>query len=136
MRSPRHSMRSTRRSMPSFDTDVVIVGAGPTGLACGIELSRAGVRATLIDKGCVVNSLYNYPTNLVFFIAIGLLFLVSLQYGAELTRIEDKIRTLAEQSAFHERRLAELEQAGSDSPDELGAPPADGGDAEDTDEPR
>ena len=76
------------------------------------------------------------PTNLVFFIAIGLLFLVSLQYGAELTRIEDKIRTLAEQSAFHERRLAELEQAGSDSPDELGAPPADGGDAEDTDEPR
>lgn len=51
------------------------------------------------------------PTNLVFFIAIGLLFLVSLQYGAELTRVEDKIRTLAEQSAFHERRLWELEQA-------------------------
>jgi hypothetical protein len=51
------------------------------------------------------------PTNLVFFIAIGLLFLVSLQYGAELTRVEDKIRTLAEQSAFHERRLSELEQA-------------------------
>jgi len=53
--------------MGSFETDVVIVGAGPTGLACGIELGRAGVRATLIDKGCVVNSLYNYPTNLVFF---------------------------------------------------------------------
>ncbi|MCH6231357.1 DUF2304 domain-containing protein [Microbacterium sp. CFH 31415] len=52
------------------------------------------------------------PTNLVFFIAIGLLFLVSLQYGAELTRVEDKIRTLAEQSAFHEQRLAELERAG------------------------
>ncbi|WP_137844426.1 DUF2304 domain-containing protein [Microbacterium sp. 2FI] len=51
------------------------------------------------------------PTNLVFFIAIGLLFLVSLQYGAELTRVEDKIRTLAEQSAFHELRLAELEAA-------------------------
>jgi thioredoxin reductase (NADPH) len=47
--------------------DVVIVGAGPTGLACGIELKRRGVRAVLIDKGCVVNSLYNYPTNLVFF---------------------------------------------------------------------
>ena len=53
--------------MPSFETDVVIVGAGPTGLACGIELGKAGVRATLIEKGCVVNSLYNYPTNLVFF---------------------------------------------------------------------
>ena len=48
-------------------TDVVIVGAGPTGLACGIELKRRGVSAIVIDKGCVVNSLYNYPTNLVFF---------------------------------------------------------------------
>jgi thioredoxin reductase (NADPH) len=47
--------------------DVVIVGAGPTGLACGIELGRRGLKAILIDKGCVVNSLYNYPTNLVFF---------------------------------------------------------------------
>ncbi len=48
-------------------TDVVVVGAGPTGLACGIELKRRGIRAVLIDKGCVVNSLYNYPTNMVFF---------------------------------------------------------------------
>ena len=47
--------------------DVVIVGAGPTGLACAIELKRRGMRAISIDKGCVVNSLYNYPTNLVFF---------------------------------------------------------------------
>ncbi|HEY7338388.1 MAG TPA: YpdA family putative bacillithiol disulfide reductase [Bryobacteraceae bacterium] len=51
--------------MESFDA--VIVGAGPTGLACGIELKRRGVGAVLIDKGCVVNSLYNYPTNMVFF---------------------------------------------------------------------
>lgn len=50
------------------------------------------------------------PTNLVFFVAIGLLFLVSLQYGAELTRVEGKLRTLAEQSAFHERRIADLEK--------------------------
>lgn len=45
----------------------MIVGAGPTGLACGIELKRLGVDAVLLDKGCVVNSLYHYPTNLVFF---------------------------------------------------------------------
>lgn len=50
------------------------------------------------------------PVNLVFFVAIGLLFLVSLQYGAELTRIEEKMRTLAERSAFHERRIEQLEQ--------------------------
>ncbi len=47
--------------------DAVIVGAGPTGLACGIELKRRGVSAVLLDKGCVVNSLYHYPTNMVFF---------------------------------------------------------------------
>jgi len=47
--------------------DVVIVGAGPTGLACGIELKRRGVNAVLIEKGCVTNSLYHYPTNMVFF---------------------------------------------------------------------
>jgi thioredoxin reductase (NADPH) len=47
--------------------DVVIVGAGPTGLACGIELQKAGLHALLLDKGCVVNSLYHYPTNMVFF---------------------------------------------------------------------
>ncbi|MDQ2670786.1 MAG: DUF2304 domain-containing protein [Gemmatimonadota bacterium] len=50
------------------------------------------------------------PTNLVFFVAIALLFLVSLQYGAELTRIEAKLRDLAEQSAFQDDRIRELEQ--------------------------
>lgn len=47
--------------------DVVIVGAGPTGLACGIELKRRGLNAVLFDKGCLTNSLYHYPTNMVFF---------------------------------------------------------------------
>ncbi len=47
--------------------DAVVVGAGPTGLACGIELKKRGLAAKIFDKGCVVNSLYNYPTNLVFF---------------------------------------------------------------------
>ena len=47
--------------------DVAIVGAGPTGLACGIELQKRGLRPVLFDKGCVVNSIYQYPINLVFF---------------------------------------------------------------------
>lgn len=51
--------------MNSFDA--VIVGAGPTGLACGIELKQRGRSALILDKGCVVNSIYHYPTNLVFF---------------------------------------------------------------------
>ena len=44
-----------------------MVGAGPTGLACGIELKKRGVKAVLIEKGCVVNSIYHYPTNMMFF---------------------------------------------------------------------
>src|ERR1035437_6074167 len=47
--------------------DALIVGAGPTCLACGIELERRGVKAVIVEKGCVVNSLYNNPTNMVFF---------------------------------------------------------------------
>ena len=47
--------------------DAIVVGAGPTGLACGIELKRRGLNAVLIEKGCVTNSLYHYPTNMVFF---------------------------------------------------------------------
>src|SRR5499427_1308538 len=52
---------------PPEKWDAVVVGAGPTGLACGIELKRRCVKVVMIDKGCVVNSLYNYPTNMVFF---------------------------------------------------------------------
>jgi len=47
--------------------DAIVIGAGPTGLACGIELARRGLNAVIIDKGCVVNSLYNYPTHMTFF---------------------------------------------------------------------
>ncbi|MGA3242425.1 MAG: YpdA family putative bacillithiol disulfide reductase [Bryobacteraceae bacterium] len=47
--------------------DALVVGAGPTGLACGIELQQRGIRTVLVEKGCVVNSLYNYPTNMTFF---------------------------------------------------------------------
>jgi thioredoxin reductase (NADPH) len=47
--------------------DLLVVGAGPTGLACAIEAGKRGLRATVIEKGCLVNSLYRYPTNLVFF---------------------------------------------------------------------
>ncbi|MGA3128010.1 MAG: YpdA family putative bacillithiol disulfide reductase [Candidatus Korobacteraceae bacterium] len=47
--------------------DVLIIGAGPTGLACAIEARRAGYSVVALDKGCIVNSLYNYPTNMTFF---------------------------------------------------------------------
>ncbi len=52
---------------PAEQFDVAIVGAGPTGLACGIELKKRGLNPILFDKGCIVNSIYHYPINLVFF---------------------------------------------------------------------
>jgi thioredoxin reductase (NADPH) len=47
--------------------DLLIVGAGPIGLACGIEAQKANLNYLIIDKGCLVNSLYNYPLNMNFF---------------------------------------------------------------------
>jgi thioredoxin reductase (NADPH) len=47
--------------------DVLVVGAGPTGLACAIEARRAGFSAVVVDKGCLCNSIYNYPANMTFF---------------------------------------------------------------------
>jgi thioredoxin reductase (NADPH) len=47
--------------------DIICIGAGPTGLACAIEARRAGMRPLVIDKGCLCNSIYHYPVNMVFF---------------------------------------------------------------------
>src|SRR5271168_2229007 len=47
--------------------DLLVVGAGPTGLACAIEAQKAGFRAVLVDKGCVCNSLFHYPAHMTFF---------------------------------------------------------------------
>jgi thioredoxin reductase (NADPH) len=47
--------------------DVIIIGAGPIGLRCGIEAASRNLSYLIIDKGCLVNSIYNYPTNMTFF---------------------------------------------------------------------
>ena len=47
--------------------DVLIIGAGPIGLACAIEAKRNGLTYKVIEKGCLVNSIFNYPVNMTFF---------------------------------------------------------------------
>ena len=47
--------------------DVIIIGAGPIGLCCAIEAKKKNLSYLVIDKGCLVNSLYNYPKNMTFF---------------------------------------------------------------------
>lgn len=47
--------------------DVLIIGGGPIGLACGIEAKNAGLNYIIFEKGTLVNSLFNYPVNMAFF---------------------------------------------------------------------
>lgn len=47
--------------------DVIIVGGGPIGLACGIEAKVGGLNYLILEKGCLVNSIYHYPHNMTFF---------------------------------------------------------------------
>lgn len=46
---------------------VIIIGSGPIGLATAIELKRKGIQSKIIERGCLVNSIYHYPINMTFF---------------------------------------------------------------------
>lgn len=47
--------------------DIVIIGAGPIGIACGLRAQKEGLSFVILEKGCLVNSLYNYPATMTFF---------------------------------------------------------------------
>jgi thioredoxin reductase (NADPH) len=47
--------------------DLIIVGGGPIGISCALEAKKAGLTYLILEKGCLVNSLYNYPINMTFF---------------------------------------------------------------------
>lgn len=47
--------------------DLIIIGGGPIGLACGLEAQKVGLNYAVLEKGCLVNSIYNYPANMSFF---------------------------------------------------------------------
>src|ERR1700743_200714 len=51
----------------STNYDIIIIGGGPIGIACALEAKRAGLHYLILEKGCLVNSLYNYPANMTFF---------------------------------------------------------------------
>jgi len=59
--------RAALQSHDDMQVDVLVIGAGPTGLACAIDAQRAGFKVMVLDKGCLVNSLFNYPANMTFF---------------------------------------------------------------------
>ena len=71
--------------------DLLVVGAGPTGMACAIEAKRAGFREVLVDKGCICNSLFHYPAHMTFFTTSELLEIGGIPFpspNAKPTRTE------------------------------------------------
>jgi thioredoxin reductase (NADPH) len=60
--------------------DIVIIGGGPIGIACGLEAEKKGLSYLIIEKGCLVNSLYNYPANMQFFSSSDLLELNEIPF--------------------------------------------------------
>ena len=47
--------------------DLIIIGGGPIGIACGLEAQKQGLTYLILEKGPIVNSLFNYPVNMQFF---------------------------------------------------------------------
>jgi thioredoxin reductase (NADPH) len=62
--------------------DVLVIGAGPTGLACAIESQRAGLKTVLVDKGCLCNSLFHYPAHMTFFTTPELLEIGNMPFSS------------------------------------------------------
>ena len=79
------------RPLADSHYDLLILGAGPIGLACGIEAKKAGLNYLILEKGALCNSIYNYPVNMTFFSTSERLELAGIPFmsaGAKPTRTE------------------------------------------------
>src|SRR5271154_3751768 len=99
-RPRRRSVHALRNPMPEFltaeevevlpkalahsevRTDVMVIGSGPTGLACAIEALKLGLKVIVVDKGCLVNSLFHYPAGMVFFTTPELLEIGDMPFSS------------------------------------------------------
>jgi putative YpdA family bacillithiol system oxidoreductase len=109
-------------------------GRGTNGLACGIELQQRGLKTVLVEKGCVVNSIYHYPTNMSFFttpelLEIGNIPMTSLNDKPNRTEALKYYRRVAEHFRLEIRQYERVDRiAGGDgafqvfTTDRLGCP--------------
>ncbi len=95
--------------------DLLVIGAGPTGLSCAIEAQRAGFSALLVDKGCLCNSLFHYPANMTFFTTPELLEIGNIPFSSpnqkpNRTEALEYYRKVAEHYALNVRQYENVEQ--------------------------
>jgi len=95
--------------------DVIVVGAGPTGLACAIEIQTRGMSALLLEKGCLVNSLFHYPPHMTFFttpelLEIGNLPMTSLNEKPNRTEALKYYRRVAQHYSLDVRQYERVER--------------------------
>jgi thioredoxin reductase (NADPH) len=95
--------------------DMIIVGGGPIGIACGLEARNAGLTYLVLEKGCLVNSLYNYPANMTFFstserIEIGGIPFVSNHVKPHRTEALEYYRRVAVSNGLHIALQEEVRQ--------------------------
>jgi len=101
--------------------DVLVIGAGPTGLACAIDAQKAGLRVVLVDKGCLCNSLFHYPAHMTFFTTPELLEIGNMPFSSpnqKPTRSEalEYYRKVAEHYALDVRQYHHVDRvSGSDN---------------------
>ncbi|WP_400192553.1 YpdA family putative bacillithiol disulfide reductase [Hymenobacter sp. B81] len=88
----------------SADYDVAVIGAGPVGLACALEIQRRGRRVAVFDKGALVNSLVGYPTNMEFFSTPELLEIGGYPFPTA------HYKPIREEALDYYRRVAEAEK--------------------------
>jgi thioredoxin reductase (NADPH) len=100
--------------------DVLVIGAGPTGMACAIDAQRAGLSVVLVDKGCLTNSLFHYPAHMTFFTTPELLEIGDMPFSSpnqKPTRAEalEYYRKVAAHYALDVRQYENVDRiAGSD----------------------
>ena len=78
--------KAKAKARPEMKTDVLVIGAGPTGLACAIEAQKIGLKVVVLDKGCLVNSLFHYPANMTFFTTPELLEIGDIPFTTALQK--------------------------------------------------
>lgn len=97
----------------SLPYDVLIIGGGPIGLACGIQAAKAGLSYVIVEKGCLVNSLYHYPQTMTFFstserLEIGNVPFVSTNPKPKRAEALEYYRRVHQQFDLHTRLFEEV----------------------------